>query len=124
MKLHVETTGSGPDLVLLHGWGLHSGAWDDVLPRLAASATVHTVDLPGHGHSAEFPAGPFDAAADAIAAVLPESCVLLTVLRGENEFVPPAQMHLRAGDVVVFLAEKNDSRLAHTLIKLAEYHDH
>lgn len=55
---------------------------------------------------------------------LPEGCVLLTVLRGENEFVPPAQMHLRAGDVVVFLAEKNDSRLAHTLIKLAEYHDH
>lgn len=50
--LHVETVGAGPPLVLLHGWGMHSGLWGPVLPRLAARFRVHAVDLPGHGHSA------------------------------------------------------------------------
>ena len=50
--LHVETVGAGPPLVLLHGWGMHSGLWGPVLPRLAARFRVHAVDLPGHGHNA------------------------------------------------------------------------
>ena len=52
MKLHAETVGRGPALVLLHGWGLHSGIWAPLLPALAQSYRVTCVDLPGHGHSA------------------------------------------------------------------------
>ncbi|MGH8713598.1 MAG: pimeloyl-ACP methyl ester esterase BioH [Casimicrobiaceae bacterium] len=52
MSLHVESAGSGPPLVLLHGWAMHSGLWQPVLPRLAARFRVHCVDLPGHGRSA------------------------------------------------------------------------
>lgn len=51
MKLHVTITGSGPDLVLLHGWGLNSAIWDGVTSRLAGSSRLHRIDLPGHGHS-------------------------------------------------------------------------
>jgi pimeloyl-[acyl-carrier protein] methyl ester esterase len=51
MRLHHEVIGRGPDLVLLHGWGVHSGVWSTVLPRLAATNRVHLVDLPGHGRS-------------------------------------------------------------------------
>lgn len=53
--LHGETFGSGPDLVLLHGWGMHGGVWGNFARRLAASHGVHVLDLPGHGLSAYQP---------------------------------------------------------------------
>ncbi len=48
--LHVASTGQGPDLVLLHGWGMHGGVFAALLPHLDGFR-VHRVDLPGHGHS-------------------------------------------------------------------------
>jgi len=77
--LHIEATGEGPPLVLLHGWAMHSQMWGPLLPRLARRHRVHAVDLPGHGHSAA-PAeltldGVVSALASAFAAVAP-----LTVL--------------------------------------------
>ena len=49
--LHIHTIGKGPDLVMLHGWGMHAGVWRLVSTSLAANFRVHTVDLPGHGQS-------------------------------------------------------------------------
>lgn len=49
--LHIHTTGKGPDLVMLHGWGMHAGVWRMVSTALADNFRVHTVDLPGHGQS-------------------------------------------------------------------------
>jgi len=49
--LHIQTTGKGPDLVMLHGWGMHSGVWQMISAALAGNFRVHTVDLPGHGQS-------------------------------------------------------------------------
>ena len=51
MSLQIENTGSGAPLVLIHGWGMHGGIWDNVAPLLAQSYHVHCVDLPGHGYS-------------------------------------------------------------------------
>lgn len=69
MNLHVESIGRGPELVLIHGWGLHGGVWQDLAARLApspigsrqgpratdgavaASYRVLIPDLPGHGRS-------------------------------------------------------------------------
>jgi len=51
-SLHVEATGHGSPLVLLHGWALHSGIWGGLPPTLARNHRVHAVDLPGHGRSA------------------------------------------------------------------------
>lgn len=56
MSLWSETSGTGPDLVLVHGWGLHSDVWAPVLPALTERFRVTRVDLPGHGHSREVPA--------------------------------------------------------------------
>lgn len=72
MPLHVERHGDGPDLVLLHGWGLHGGAWQPIVPRLARSFRLHVVDLPGHGHSRDVAFGGLDAVADAVAECAPE----------------------------------------------------
>lgn len=51
VQLHVETSGRGPDLVLLHGWAMHSGVWDTVIAPLSQCFRVHRIDLPGHGAS-------------------------------------------------------------------------
>ncbi len=50
--LHVDVHGDGPDLVLVHGWGMHGGLWNAWAAELGSSFRVHVVDLPGHGHSA------------------------------------------------------------------------
>lgn len=52
-QLHIETSGNGPDLVLLHGWAMHSGVWDSVAEPLSQRFRLHRVDLPGHGDSRE-----------------------------------------------------------------------
>ncbi|GAB6042790.1 pimeloyl-ACP methyl ester esterase BioH [Endothiovibrio diazotrophicus] len=51
-KLFIETFGEGSDLVMLHGWGMHSGLLRESAERLAATCRVTLVDLPGHGRSA------------------------------------------------------------------------
>lgn len=51
MMLWHERQGSGPDLVLVHGWGMHGGIWGDLPARLAQHFRVTTLDLPGHGRS-------------------------------------------------------------------------
>lgn len=50
-NLHIETYGQGKTIVLLHGWGMHSGLMRAFAMRLAKHARVICVDLPGHGRS-------------------------------------------------------------------------
>lgn len=57
--IYSETIGQGPDVVLLHGWGMHSGIWQPIVHQLASEYRVTLVDLPGHGNSPML-AGPFD----------------------------------------------------------------
>lgn len=47
--LKILTRGQGPDLVLVHGWAMHSGIWGGLLDSLSSGFRVHLVDLPGHG---------------------------------------------------------------------------
>lgn len=49
--LYYEQTGQGPDLVMLHGWGLHGGVFRRLMDRLSDSFCVTELDLPGHGRS-------------------------------------------------------------------------
>lgn len=50
-ELYVEVNGSGPDLVLLHGWGLNVRVWDGLVQELRGRYRLIAVDLPGHGKS-------------------------------------------------------------------------
>jgi len=47
--LKIVTRGQGPDLVLLHGWAMHSGIWGRLLHELSSDFRINLVDLPGHG---------------------------------------------------------------------------
>lgn len=71
MNLSVEQTGRGLDLVMLHGWGLHSGLWGSFADHLAKYFRLSLVDLPGHGYSRPVNK-PFtlDSAVDAVATAL------------------------------------------------------
>ena len=70
--MHIEVTGSGPALVLIHGWAMHSGIFQPLRERLAARCTLHLVDLPGHGRSREADAAlRLDEIAGAIAQATP-----------------------------------------------------
>ena len=52
VSIHYRVEGSGsPDVVLIHCWMCDSGIWDNVVPTLAKSYRVVTLDLPGHGVS-------------------------------------------------------------------------
>ncbi|MHB9100472.1 MAG: pimeloyl-ACP methyl ester esterase BioH [Sulfuricella sp.] len=51
MSVHIEILGAGPDLALIHGWGMHGGVWDGVRDTLAQRFRLHLVDLPGYGAS-------------------------------------------------------------------------
>ena len=70
--LHVEVVGSGPPLVLLHGWAMHGGVFAPLVERLRGRRTLHVVDLPGHGHSRDCDVPlQLQPCADAIAAAVP-----------------------------------------------------
>ncbi len=52
IPIHYTLKGSGPEtLMLIHGYGLHSGIWDQIIDDLAKSYQVLTLDLRGHGQS-------------------------------------------------------------------------
>ncbi|MEP4890821.1 MAG: pimeloyl-ACP methyl ester esterase BioH [Aliiglaciecola sp.] len=51
--LFFETRGQGPNLVLLHGWGLNSGVWEPISHILEQSFRITLLDLPGFGRNAD-----------------------------------------------------------------------
>lgn len=51
LRWHVQVSGKGPVLLLLHGTGAATHSWRDLLPCLADTFTVVAPDLPGHGFS-------------------------------------------------------------------------
>lgn len=69
-KIHVETFGAGPSLVMLHGWAMHSRVWGGFAQKLSKSYRVTLVDLPGYGMSCGL--GDIDIV-DAVLSVVPET---------------------------------------------------
>lgn len=49
--MFVESRGTGPALVMIHGWAMHSAIFAPLVERLEHEFTLHLVDLPGHGRS-------------------------------------------------------------------------
>jgi pimeloyl-[acyl-carrier protein] methyl ester esterase len=79
-RLHVDATGEGRPLVLLHGWAMHSGFWGGLVDRLACRHRVYAVDLPGHGESPAPPQFTLDGVVDALDATFGTAGPPLAVL--------------------------------------------
>ncbi len=50
-KIAWGSAGSGPPLVVAHGWPWSSYSWHRVIPALAKRFAVHWYDMPGYGQS-------------------------------------------------------------------------
>ncbi|MGK8557251.1 alpha/beta fold hydrolase [Nocardia gipuzkoensis] len=55
---HAMEEGAGPPLILLHGVGDSSRAWDPVIPHLARTRRVIAFDLPGFGRTPDVAGAP------------------------------------------------------------------
>lgn len=74
--LHSSTIGTGPDLVLLHGWGFNSELFNDLIDRYKNEYRITKIDLPGHGRSDDVEGG-LNEWCDEIIKILPNNPTLL-----------------------------------------------
>jgi pimeloyl-[acyl-carrier protein] methyl ester esterase len=102
MTIHVQISGHGPNLVLLHGWAMHSGVFRDIADLLSAQYRVHSMDLPGHGRSdcCEYMQD-LQRAADGIAPHVPADAVAIGWSLGGLVALKLAQRHKLRGLVLV-----------------------
>ena len=64
-------TGQSNALVLLHGWGMHSGVWAATAANLSSAFKVTAVDLPGYGGRPSVAPYALETLATVVAAGLP-----------------------------------------------------
>lgn len=78
-QLVTRTYGTGKDLVLLHGWGMNSGAFTSFIPYLSDNFRVTTIDIPGFGENASLMPASYtiDALAGMIEPFIPHKSVVL-----------------------------------------------
>jgi 3-oxoadipate enol-lactonase len=70
-RIRYLAAGTGPAVVLVHGFGGAAANWRLIAPALAAECRVLVPELPGHGGSSPLPAAPtLDPYAEAVLAVL------------------------------------------------------
>jgi len=101
MSVFVEVVGNGPNLTLLHGWGLNGAVWSGIRDTLAEHYTLHLVDLPGHGRSHDVPVSTRDAFVEAVVAVLPERTHLLGWSLGGHTAMALAHRHPQRVDKLI-----------------------
>lgn len=108
MSLYVESVGNpdGEPLVLLHGWGMHSGVWHSLLPLLEKQFNVLLIDLPGLGRSAACLPQPYTMAAvcEQIGQVIPDRSVVFGWSLGGTVAVALAQRFPQQVSRVITLA--------------------
>ncbi len=74
-ELYWQVKGHGPDLVLVHGWGMNGAVWQQTAEALAPHFCVHIVDLPGYGHSADQHADSLEAIAQRLMERAPKPAI-------------------------------------------------
>nr|WP_310523961.1 alpha/beta fold hydrolase BchO [Polymorphobacter sp.] len=100
LKWHVQVSGSGPPLLLLHGTGAATHSWRDLTSHLSCHFTVIAPDLPGHGFTSRLGRATPTGVATAVAALT------------EALNLPPALTigHSAGAAIALTMAEKNLAR--------------
>lgn len=99
---NVRVQGSGPAIVLIHGFGAAIDWWDEIASQLATDHRVISIDLIGHGGTAAPASGySIPRQAELVAAVLDQLGVDRVTVVG----------HSMGGEVATALAERNPARI-------------
>src|ERR1700722_825448 len=100
---NVADAGTGPAIVMIHGFGAAIDWWDEIAPALATDHRVIRIDLIGHGGTAA-PASRYTIPrqAELVAAVLDRLGVDRVTVIG----------HSMGGEVATALAERNPTRIS------------
>jgi pimeloyl-ACP methyl ester carboxylesterase len=106
--LHTVVAGTGPAIVLLHGWPVTWYHWRDVIPILARRFTVIAPDLRGLGDS-ERPLGGYDKQ------TLARDIAELTECLGVDRFAVAG--HDFGGSVAFALAANHSGKVSHLVIE-------
>jgi pimeloyl-[acyl-carrier protein] methyl ester esterase len=112
MSLHIEKLGQGEPLVMIHGWGMHSGMWMQGRDLLSQHFELHMVDLPGMGHSENLDVYSLHTVAEKIVEEMPgNACVLGWSLGGliatKIALMTPIKKLVLVGSTPCFVA-RND----------------
>jgi pimeloyl-ACP methyl ester carboxylesterase len=100
---NVAEAGTGPAVVMIHGFGAAIDWWDEIAPALAADYRVIRIDLIGHGGTAAPASGyTIPRQAELIAAVLDRLDIERVTVIG----------HSMGGEVATALAETIPARIA------------
>lgn len=84
VEINAVVGGSGPPLLLLHGWPQTHAMWHELAPRLASRFTVVATDLRGYGDSGKPDGGP-DHAAYSFRAMAADQVAVMAAL-GHSSF--------------------------------------
>ncbi|MEQ1488816.1 MAG: pimeloyl-ACP methyl ester esterase BioH [Methylotenera sp.] len=76
-NIHIESIGSGPNLVLLHGWAMNGAVWQPLVKSLSKQFTLHIVDIPGMGSSRPLEPYHLHIIAEKIAEMIPANADLV-----------------------------------------------
>lgn len=96
LKWHVQISGSGPVLLLVHGTGSSTHSWRRLVPLVAGDYTVVAPDLPGHAFT--------QAPRDADGFTLPAMAHALASLMAELALKPAIVMGHSAGAAIALRA--------------------
>jgi magnesium chelatase accessory protein len=91
IRWHVQQTGEGPKLLLVHGTGASTHSWRDLIRPLGSQFNVLAADLPGHAFTTQGAAG------SSIRAMSESLAVLLKQL----QFAPDYVVGHSAGAVIL-----------------------
>ena len=83
-RLHYKKMGSGPVLVLLHGFPESHRIWRKVWPQLSQHYTLIMPDFPGSGGSLLESATSIEQMADCVHAILQHECIEQAVIAGHS----------------------------------------
>ncbi len=110
IRWHVQTMGSGPAMLLLHGTGASSHSFRSLMPLLARRYTLIVPDLPGHAHSS---------AASSFRPTLPRMAAALGDLLSSLEVKPTIAVGHSAGAAVILRAILDGAMAPESAVGLA-----
>lgn len=96
--VYYKSQGTGPALLILHGWGCDSSEFDSFLDLLSGSYRVIALDFPGFGHSTE---------PESVWGVEEYTCMLESFVK-DNDIDSPALIgHSFGGRVAILYSSRN-----------------